>query len=292
MGRARKISEELTRIRVSFCIAVLVIGILGSGVLSVNAQEVIIERLSPQEIQQIGEMVFKNECASKDENLIAWNEGENFMSLGIGHFIWHPANMKDSFEESFAKYIEYAKSSGEKVPAWLDSAPFPACPWNSRIEFLNAQSDGRLAELKEFLVRTKPMQAAFIVKRLQESLPLMLKSAVESTRDKIAMQFNRVASTAPGVFALADYVNFKEFGIASGENYQGKGWGLFQVLARMRGATEAPDALGEFIRSANLVLEERVQNSPLSRNEQRWLPGWQQRINSYINKEEKVCLQD
>lgn len=292
MGRAKKISEELTRIRVSLYIAILVIGILGSGVLSTNAQEVIIERLSPAEIQQIGEMVFKNECASKDENLIAWNEGENFMSLGIGHFIWHPANMKDSFEESYAKYIEYAKSSGEKVPDWLDSVPFPACPWNSRTEFLNAQSDGRLAELREFLIRTKPMQAAFIVKRLQESLPRMLKSVAESTRDKITMQFNRVASTAPGVFALADYVNFKGLGITTGETYRGKGWGLLQVLEAMKGEIEAPDALGEFIRSANLVLEERVQNSPLSRNEQRWLPGWQQRINSYINKEEKVCLQE
>lgn len=48
-----------------------------------NAQETIIEKLSLEGIQEIGEMVFKNECASKDENLIAWNEGESFLSLGI-----------------------------------------------------------------------------------------------------------------------------------------------------------------------------------------------------------------
>src|SRR3989338_7925466 len=72
--------------------------------------------VSQQEIQQIGERVFENECASKDENLIVWNEGEGFLSLGIGHFIWYPAKGKKPFVGSFVKFIEYAKISGEKIP--------------------------------------------------------------------------------------------------------------------------------------------------------------------------------
>src|SRR3989338_9184062 len=165
--------------------------------------------LSPQEVNWIGERVFENECASKDENLIVWNEGEDFMSLGIGHFIWHPANGKDFFEESFVRFLEYAESSGEQIPGWLDTAPFPACPWSSREGFLVSAEDARLIELKQFLIKTKPLQTAFIIKRLEEALPLILNSVSEEKRNKITLQFHRVASTPLGVYVLADCVNFK-----------------------------------------------------------------------------------
>ena len=91
---------------------------------------------------------------------------------------------------------------------------------------------------------------------------------------------------------LADYVNFKGLGIAPSEKYQGKGWGLLQVLEGMKDENEALDTVGEFARSANTVLENRINNSPLSRNEQRWLPGWQKRVNSYLKQEEVTCLQE
>ncbi|MDI6758390.1 MAG: hypothetical protein QMD94_01770 [Candidatus Omnitrophota bacterium] len=247
--------------------------------------------LSQQEIQQIGKRVFENECASKDENLIAWNEGEDFLSLGIGHFIWHPKNSKVLFEGSFIKFLEYAKTSGEKIPAWLDRKPFPACPWISRNNFLSVQNDRHLIELKDFLIKTKPLQAAFIVKRLEDALPVILKHASESNCEKISLQLDRLMSTPSGVYALADYVNFKGLGIASSEKHQGKGWGLLQVLKGMKDENEAPNTVGEFARSANAVLENRINNSPSSRNEQRWLPGWQKRVNSYLKKEEVTCLQ-
>ena len=263
-----------------------------TSALIADAGDASIRKLSPQEIELIGEMVFKNECASKDDNLIAWNEGEDFMSLGIGHFIWYPAKGKRTFIGSFAKFVEYARISGEKIPSWLDKEPVPACPWMSRGSFLNAQSDKRLAGLKKFLANTKSAQAAFIVKRLEEALPLILKHASESSREKITVQMNRLISTPSGVCVLADYVNFKGLGITPSEYYQGKGWGLLQVLEGMRGENEAPDAVREFMRSADNVLTERVKNSPLGRNEQKWLPGWQKRVNSYIKQEEKLCLQE
>jgi hypothetical protein len=259
-----------------------VFSVLAGSVTSADVDGTIIWQLSQQEIQQIGERVFENECASKDENLVVWNEGEDFMSLGIGHFIWHPANGKELFEGSFIKFIEYAKISSEKIPRWLDKKPFPACPWSSRNSFLSAQSDIRLTELKDFLIKTKPTQAAFIVKRLEEALPLILKHVSEGRREKITFQFDRLIPTSSGVYVLADYANFKGLGITPSENYRGKGWGLLQVLEGMRAEFEAPDAVREFARSAGIVLTDRVKNSPLGRNEKRWLPGWQKRINSYI----------
>lgn len=240
--------------------------------------------LSRKEIQAIGELVFKNECASKDEGLITWNPGEDFMSLGIGHFIWHPAGAVDTFEEGFTKFLKYAKDSGEQLPLWLDKKPFPACPWKTQAAFMASAGDKRLKELRDFLIKTKPIQAAFIIKRLDEALPLILKSVSEDRMDVITSRFNRVATTSEGIYALADYVNFKGLGILASERYQGKGWGLLQVLEGMRDESEAPDAVKEFARSANFALEDRVKNSPLGRNEKRWLPGWQKRINSYLTE--------
>lgn len=261
------------------CLSIVSILIIGA---SLGYGEPQIEGLSQKEIRAIGEMVFKNECASKDDNLVTWNEGEGFMSLGIGHFIWYPAGGRRTFIGSFVEFVEYAKFSGEKIPAWLDKKPVPACPWQSRGSFLNARNDKRLIELKEFLVNTKSAQSAFIIKRLKEALPLILKHVSEYRRAKITIQIDRLISTPSGVYVLADYANFKGLGITPSEYYRGKGWGLLQALEGMRDKEEAPDAIKEFARSANAVLEERVKNSPLGRNERRWLPGWQKRVNSYI----------
>ena len=88
--------------RSSFIKVLLFVGIFLVLIVSItraNEQRVIIGPFSREEIQQIGGRVFENECASKDENLIAWNEGEDFLSLGIGHFIWHSRYSKEIFEE-------------------------------------------------------------------------------------------------------------------------------------------------------------------------------------------------
>jgi hypothetical protein len=273
-------------VKVLILLSVFLVLAVGLIIANVNAEASLIGRLSPQDIQRIGEKVFENECASKDENLIVWNEGEDFLSLGIGHFIWYPARSKKSFVESFVKFLGYVKSSGKQIPVWLDKKPFPTCPWESRDSFLNAQNDRRLMELKKFLMKTKYLQSTFIMKRLDEALALILKHVSEARREKIAFQFDRLASTSSGVYALADYANFKGLGITPSEYYRGKGWGLLQVLEGMLGKNEAPDEVKEFARSAGIVLMERVKNSPLGRNEKKWLPGWQKRVNTYIKQEE------
>jgi hypothetical protein len=256
---------------------------LQSGQEPINLKDPGLRRLSQPEIQYIGAKVFENECASNDDNLINWNEGENFLSLGIGHFIWYPRDTEKLFDESFLEFLEYAKSSGERLPDWLDIKPFPACPWKSRDSFLKGQSNAILMELRGFLLKTKPLQSAFIVRRLKESLPLMLKEAAEGEREKVALRFHLLASIPKGVYLLADYINFKGLGILGSERYHGKGWGLLQVLEGMSKEGYSADLIEEFVRSANNVLEARVENAPLERNEKRWLPGWKNRINSYLD---------
>ena len=104
-----------------------------------------------------------------------------------------------------------------------------------------------------------------------------LTSAEE--RAWVKQQFYRVAQLPNGIYALIDYVNFKGEGTSSTERYQGKGWGLLQVLMNMSGETD--DAVSEFVKAAELVLKRRVDNSPPERNESRWLPGWRARLKTY-----------
>ena len=44
-------------------------------------------------VQELGQRIWKNECAGSVQGLVSWNEGEAFPSLGIGHFIWYPAGV-------------------------------------------------------------------------------------------------------------------------------------------------------------------------------------------------------
>lgn len=230
---------------------------------------------------KIAERIFANECSSKDEYLLQWNEGEDFLSLGIGHFIWYPEDRRGPFDESFPEYLGFAEASGEKVPDWLGAAPFIPCPWDSREDFMDSREDDRLAELREFLMATKPLQAEFMVERLRPALPLILKNAPADERPKIEERFNRIVSAPGGRYALIDYVNFKGLGVLASERYNGEGWGLYQVLSEMKQEDDGAKATEEFAEAAKKVLERRVANSPRERNEGRWLLGWKRRIDSY-----------
>ena len=109
----------------------------------------------------------------------------------------------------------------------------------------------------------------------------MLAAAPPAERGKIEKQFNRVASSAQGCYALIDYVNFKGEGVLVTERYHGRGWGLLQVLEGMSGSGDGAAAANEFADSAARVLRERVENSPPERNEKRWLQGWLSRVATY-----------
>jgi hypothetical protein len=236
--------------------------------------------LSHGDALRIGRKIWQNECNGTIAGLTSWNEGENFASLGIGHFIWYPKNQRGPFEESFPKLVSFIASRGAELPALLSRIGETPCPWNSRAEFLHAQQTPAMNQVRQFLANTVDFQAEFLIARLQNALPKMLAEAAPSDRANVQQQFERMASTQEGCFALADYVNFKGEGVLHTERYQGQGWGLLQVLESMHGI-EPATAVNEFSRSAKTVLKRRVQNAPPQRHESRWLSGWIQRVNSY-----------
>jgi hypothetical protein len=236
--------------------------------------------LSPAETRRIGNKIWQNECGGTVAGLTAWNAGENFASLGIGHFIWYPKGVRGPFDESFPKFVQFAASRGTKLPAV--AAAKDGCPWSSRGEFNAAAQSPLMKELRAFLARTVDLQAEFLVHRLREALPKMLAETGGPNQAQIQERFERVAATANGCYALVDYVNFKGEGVLATERYAGQGWGLLQVLEGMKEDTLGRAAVKSFAESAKAVLKNRVRNSPPERNEARWLPGWLKRVDTYV----------
>ena len=230
--------------------------------------------LTDTELDSIGRRVWVNECGGTRDGLTSWNSGENFASLGIGHFIWYPKGQRGPFEESFPKLVKFLAANGVAVPTWAGGD----CPWASRAEFRSQFHSARAIELRELLASTLRLQSRFLAQRMEESLPKMLASAPSGQRENVRAQFERMRATGAGTFALIDYVNFKGEGTKAEERYNGEGWGLLQVLA---GMAERGTPTGSFAVSAERVLTRRVQNSPPARNEQRWLPGWKNRVSAY-----------
>jgi hypothetical protein len=240
--------------------------------------------LTQSEAREIGKKIWQNECNGTVAGLTSWNEGENFASLGIGHFIWYPKGQRGPFEESFPKLVSFIAKRGAKLPGLLLGAGDRSCPWNSRTEFLNAQHTAEIRQLRQFLADTVDLQTEFLISRLQNALPKMLAEAAPSDRANVQQQFERLASTPQGCYPLVDYVNFKGEGVLHTERYQGQGWGLLQVLENMHGTATGTAAVDEFARSAKAILTRRVQNAPVERRESRWLSGWLQRINTYTRR--------
>jgi hypothetical protein len=243
--------------------------------------------LSPAETRRIGRKIWQNECNGTLAGLTSWNEGENFASLGIGHFIWYPEGPRGPFEESFPQFVRFvadarARERSLALPRMLDPKGLNACPWHSRAEFLSARNSPEMSELRNFLANSIDLQAEFLVQRLQQALPKMLSTAAASRRAQIQQQFDRVANSAAGCYALVDYVNFKGEGVLATERYAGQGWGLLQVLEGMSQESSGREAVTNFAQSAKTVLTRRVRNSPPERKESRWLPGWLHRIDTYV----------
>ena len=233
--------------------------------------------LSDKELESIGRRVWQNECAGTRDGLTSWNEGENFASLGIGHFIWYFKGGEGPFEESFPKLVKFLGENGVKSPAWL--SPETHCPWQSRAEFQAAFHSERMNELRDLLAGTVKLQSRFLAQRLELALPKLIGDAPSADRENVRNQFARLRESGAGTFALIDYVNFKGEGTNPSERYKGEGWGLLQVLEGMHGSGSG--AAHEFGASAAEVLTRRVRNSPPERKEERWLEGWKSRVLAY-----------
>ncbi len=231
--------------------------------------------VSPQVAEQIGAKIWKNECGGTLEGLTHWGKNENFPSLGIGHFLWYPAGKRDRFVEGFPPLLAFLKSQNVTVPDWLQST----CPWNNRDEFYAEINSPKMKELRQFLYDTRNLQAIFIANRLEKALPKMIEKLSLAEKEKITATFNKLANDPQGLYALIDYVNFKGEGTSPSETYKGQGWGLLQVLQAIPATSK--NVVVDFVESAKNVLVQRVQNSPPERNEERWLKGWSNRLETY-----------
>ncbi len=232
-------------------------------------------QLTAAQAQIIGQKIWKNEGLSKVENLTVWNKGEDFPSFGIGHFIWYPQAVEGPFTESFPQLIQHL-SRTTPLPDWLNKTA--DAPWSSRERFYVDINSTRMNGLRQLLHNSIPQQLEFIVQRMETALPKMLANlATKAQRDHVDRQFYRVSQQLNGIYALIDYVNFKGEGVSAKERYKGQGWGLLQVLENMN---DNADVMPEFVRAADFVLSRRVKNAP--RDESRWLPGWRNRLQTYL----------
>jgi len=238
--------------------------------------------LSDNESKLIGQLIFQNECASQITCLTSWNKGEDFVSLGIGHFIWYPKGVRESekrFDESFPKLLVWMQDKGVEIPRWL--LKNKGNPWANRKQFEAAKNTKIMKLLRVFLIDTRVFQVEFIKNRLNHALPIMLNHTPPESRNHIRQQFQHVVDSPMGFYALIDYVNFKGEGIKISERYQGKGWGLLQVLKHMQSTRSGIQTIYDFSTSAAFILTRRVNLSPASQHEERWLKGWKKRVQSY-----------
>lgn len=230
---------------------------------------------------RIGKKIWLNECGGRIDGLTSWNAGEEFPSLGIGHFIWYPEHFDGPFEESFHKLIEYAQERGATPPA---VALNRHSPWTSKANFDASKSSPEMRELRNWLAHSVTLQTEFIMNRSRAALEKMVAAAPEKDRARIESNYNKVATTPNGVYALVDYVNFKGEGTNPRERYDGQGWGLTQVLLEMNEVAAGQPAAAEFARAAKRVLDRRIANSPPDRGESRWRQGWHNRCDGYADQ--------
>lgn len=225
-------------------------------------------------LTRLGRRIWNNECAGSVRGLVSWNAGENFPSLGIGHFIWFPTGVQAPFEESFPALIAYAQAQGVEVPSFFRGKP----PWRTRAEFLRQADSEQVNAMRAWLATHVNLQTRFIVQRSRRALRAMM--AASSQPGKVERRYRALSQTSCGLYALIDYVNFKGEGTNPAERYRGRGWGLLQVLETMEEASGA-DACRAFSQAAAAVLKERVRNSPPAKGETRWLAGWLNRCRTY-----------
>lgn len=230
----------------------------------------------------LGKKIWQNEGGGKYEMLVFWNPKESFPSLGIGHFIWYPAGHTDTYTQTFPLLLDYFKQKKVKLPPWLVKAHRKGAPWKNYDEFKLHAHDPCIEELRKLLSTTTDLQVDFIINRLDTAWERMQNYANPTKKGLIAHHFTALKQTPSGLYALIDYLNFKGEGSNPNERYDGKGWGLLQVLEAMPATVTADGIVAAFVQAADHILQERVRNAPSHKtHEQKWLVGWQTRIHSY-----------
>ena len=244
--------------------------------------------LEEEDLKKVGQRIWKSECNGTIEGLTSWNSGEEFASVGIGHFIWFPKDVDAIFDESFPTLLDFYADRGEtdQIPGWIhageeNDSRWVDCPWNTKAEFDAAFSESPMVELRGFLANSIAMQAEFLLARFNASCATIIGNAGES-RETIQGRFEGLSSIPEGAFAMIDYVNFKGEGTKETERYNGEGWGLLQVLENMRESEiDSNGIVAAFSESAERTLTRRTENNP---PDKKWLKGWTNRVRAYKNQ--------
>jgi len=244
-------------------------------------------KLNDAQADRIARKIWQNEGNGQRRQLVWWNKGEEFASCGIGHFIWYTKDQRLWFKESFPPMLRFLITHGAKPPKWL--TPQTACVWKSYEAWKRAkENDGpKMRELTDFLDKTKGLQARFMLQRLNRAYPKILAYAKAHGQGAIVernyrqLLYRKDGRVDPqGAYILIDYINFKGDGIDESERYQGKGWGLYQVLTRMD--LRDPDPHHAFYTAAKKVLERLIHIAPPERRLWRFKKGWFSRMETYL----------
>lgn len=239
--------------------------------------------------KKIAHMEYGDTGGLGSSGITMWNSGEDFLSLGIGHFLWMPEKLfEDSpYQQSFKSFLEYyvERFGLEAIPAQLQKLFFDengqvkAMPWNSKKEF-DAQFDsGDLVAIRSFLNKKENViaQVDFILDRMKKNIAQIVK---ESKNPEGTLAYITELTTEGGdkLFPLIDYVNFKGDGLSPEDKKVVDGkeirWGLKQVLElAVEKKNDQPDrkASDIFPDAAVLTLSKRP-------DYQKWREGWRSRI--------------
>lgn len=242
--------------------------------------------LSDAQYYWIASRIFENETGGQTKNLTFWGAGEDFPSMGIGHFIWFPEGVDAPFDETFPTMLAYVSERSREctpLPEWLQEQALTNAPWSDKTSFDAQQDSEQMTSLRQWLASTASQQAQFIVESFRQRWnALELESGSKAELTNLLQQ---LLSTSEGLYAVIDYYNFKGLGSNPRERYAGEGWGLVQVLSDILAAPNSDDSLpGRFGKAAAGRLALRVVNAPPERNEARWLEGWQRRVAAYAEK--------
>jgi len=242
--------------------------------------------LTQDQANYVAKKVWQNEGAGQDKYLVWWNKGEDFASVGIGHFIWFSKGHTEKFREVFPLVVAFMEKKHVKMPLWLNSRT--ALPWTTKSAFFQAKQSRskQYTELFRFLKSTIPYQAEFMADRLTKALPQILET-IDDPRRKVlvkrrfyeVMYSKNGSINKRGLYVLLDYTNFKGEGTLKSERYKGQGWGLLQVLEHMD--PKETNKQKAFALSAKAMLDRRIKNSPKVRGEERWRKGWNIRLDTY-----------
>ncbi len=235
--------------------------------------------IEEEEIWEIGEKIWYNECRNRTDQLTFWHHLEPFPSFGIGHFIWPPEGYEGTFSGGrFHHLIDYLVRQRIEVPDWMQAK---SVPWTTREEFCAAYDTAQMHELRDLLVKTAPLQAKYMVERLNTAFYEIILAASPDERQSLTNRLFSVGRTDKGPYVLVDYLNFKHEGTDPQETYNGQGWGLLQVLREMKQHETHLRPEQEFAEAAKRLLMQRIANSPIQEIEESWFPGWVNRLGTY-----------